>query len=146
MCSSDLCFKTFSHSVSSCMPVLVKTSSPAMGKRHYRAANKGKQPVLPDQVPKKRGRRTYLDHLEELAVKYVMSNPSASRNEIRGWEQEIHQEPEEIETEAEIMDFITDPGHTRGRLTLFNQTVHTYWIVKCLLAKAIQSRITTQAK
>ena len=32
-----------------------------------------------------------------------------------------------------------DPGNTRGRLTLFQQTVHTYWLVKCLIAKAIQS-------
>ena len=37
------------------------------------------------------------------------------------------------------MDFITDPSNTRGRLTLFHQTVHTYYIVKCLLAKAMQS-------
>ena len=37
------------------------------------------------------------------------------------------------------MDFITNPGNTMGRLTLFQQTIHTYWIVKCLLAKAMQS-------
>ena len=48
-------------------------------------------------------------------------------------------EPEDNEAEAEILYFITYPGHTRGHLTLFNQTVHTYWIVKCLIAKSIQS-------
>ena len=36
------------------------------------------------------------------------------------------------------MDFITDPRNTRGRLSLLNQTVHTYWIMKCVLAKAMQ--------
>ena len=37
------------------------------------------------------------------------------------------------------MDFVLNPENTRGRLSLFNQIVHTYWIMKCLLAKAIQS-------
>ena len=37
------------------------------------------------------------------------------------------------------MDFITNPSNTHGHLSLFHQTIHTYWIVKCLLAKAMQS-------
>ena len=38
------------------------------------------------------------------------------------------------------MDFITDPGSTRGRISLFQQSVKTYWKMKCLLAKAMASK------
>ena len=68
-----------------------------------------------------------------------MGNSSIVRQEIRGWEREIQTDPEDNETEAEILDFIIDPGNARGHLTLFNQTIRTYLIVKCLIAKAIQS-------
>ena len=44
------------------------------------------------------------------------------------------------------MDFVTDPGNTRGRLSLFNQTIHTYWIMKCFLAKAIHSILPSREK
>ena len=75
-----------------------------------------------------------------------MGNSSKTRQEIRGWERDIQIDPEDNETETEIMDFITDPGNTRGRLTLFQQTIHTYWILKCLLAKAMQSFPPIQAQ
>ena len=68
-----------------------------------------------------------------------MGNSATVRQEIKRWEKEIHTDLEDQETKAEILDFITDPGNTRGRLTLFQQTVHTYQILKSLLAKAIQS-------
>ena len=55
-----------------------------------------------------------------------MGNSAVVRQEIRGWEQDIQTDPEDNEIEAEILDFITDPGNTRGRLTLFQQTIHTY--------------------
>ena len=44
------------------------------------------------------------------------------------------------------MDFVTDPGNTRGHLSLFSQTVHKYWIVKCLISKAMQSFHPTREK
>lgn len=69
----------------------------------------------------------------------MLGNSPVVRQEIRGWEREIQTDPEDNEAEAEILDFITDPGNTRGRLTLLNQTIHTYWIMKCLIAKAMQS-------
>ena len=37
------------------------------------------------------------------------------------------------------MDFISDPGSTRGRVSLFQQSVKTYWKMKCVLAKAMAS-------
>jgi hypothetical protein len=58
--------------------------------------------------------------------------------QIRGWERDLQTDPEDTEAEADILDFIYDPGNTRGHLSLFNQAIHTYWLMKCLLAKAIQ--------
>ena len=109
-----------------------------MGKRRSRSKTaKGKQKDKLEHVPKKRGRKTNQEHLENLVANYIMGNSSIVRQEIRGWERDIQTDLEDNETEAEILEFIMDPGNTRGRLTLFNQTIHTCWIVKCLLAKAM---------
>ena len=111
-----------------------------MGKRCLRSETaKGKQKIQQEQVPKKRGRRTNQEHLENLVLNYIVGNASPTRNQIRGWERELQINPEDNEAAADILDFIQDPGNTRGRFTLFNQTIHTYWLMKCLLAKAIQS-------
>ena len=37
------------------------------------------------------------------------------------------------------MDFLYDPENTRGSLSLFHQSVNTYWKIKCVLAKAMTS-------
>ena len=37
------------------------------------------------------------------------------------------------------MDFVSVPGNTRGRLSLFHQSIHTYWTLKFVLAKALLS-------
>ena len=66
-----------------------------------------------------------------------MGNLATVRQDIKGWEKEIYRDHEDIETEVDILDFTMDPGNTRGHLTLFQQTVHTYWILKSFLAKAI---------
>ena len=111
-----------------------------MGKRGLRSEiAKGKQQIQQEQASKKRGRKTNQEHLENLVVNYILGNSSPTRKQIRGWERDLQTDPEDNEAEADILDFIQDPGNTRGRLTLFNQTIHTYWLVKCLLAKAIQS-------
>jgi len=33
---------------------------------------------------------------------------------------------------------LPDPGNTRGRMTLYKQTLHVYWVMKRLLAKAME--------
>lgn len=123
---------------------LCSCCSDHMGKRRSTGqASKGKQaqPVYPLN---KRRRKSNLEKLQQLAGNYEMGNSVTVRQAIKGWEKEIHTEPEDNEAEADILDFITDPGNTRGRLTLFQQTVHTYWILKSLLAKAIQSMHPSQ--
>ena len=42
-----------------------------------------------------------------------------------------------MEEQSSKMDFITDPGSTRGRVSLFQQSVKTYLKMKCFLAKAL---------
>ena len=111
-----------------------------MGKR--RATNqsgKGKQVKQEESKPKKRGRKSTQERMETLLDSYVQTNTSRTRQEIRGWEKEIQIEPEDIAAEEDALDFIKDPANTRGRLSLFQQTIHTYWTMKCLLAKAMQS-------
>lgn len=33
---------------------------------------------------------------------------------------------------------LPDPGHTRGRMTLYKQSLHVYWVMKRLMAKAME--------
>ena len=122
-----------------CMLVLLLRDQRIMGKHGLRSETaKGKQ-VQQDPEPKKRGRKSSQEHLENLVVNYILGNSSPTRMQIHGWERELQTDMEDTEAETDILDFIHDPGNTRGRLSLFNQTIHTYWLVKCLLAKAIQS-------
>ena len=48
-------------------------------------------------------------------------------------------EEEEIDIREQKlrMEFILDPGSTRGKVSLFQQSVKTYWKIKCVLAKAM---------
>ncbi len=45
------------------------------------------------------------------------------------------QSEEEME---DWMDIMPDPGHTRGRMTLYKQSLHLYWVMKRLMAKAME--------
>lgn len=33
---------------------------------------------------------------------------------------------------------LPDPGNTRGRMTLYKQSLHIYWVMKRLFAKAME--------
>ena len=39
----------------------------------------------------------------------------------------------------ELQHVIIDPGHSRGRISLFHHLIEIYWLVKCLLVNAITS-------
>ena len=86
----------------------------------------------------KQGRHIKKEVIENLSTTYSLGNPPQVGNVIQGWEKESYSNEEDNEAEEEIIDFITDPRNTRGHLSLFNQTVHTYWIMKCVLTKAMQ--------
>ena len=89
--------------------------------------------------PSKRGRKTKKKIMENLLEAYSVGNPPQIRNVIQGWERESNSNEEDIEVQEENMDFVFDPGNTRGRVSLFHQSIHTYWTLKCVLAKALQS-------
>ena len=45
----------------------------------------------------------------------------------------------DLQHQRDTMDFLLDLGSTRGRVSLFQQTVKMYWRFKCLLAQALMS-------
>ena len=100
--------------------------------------DKGKQKMVqPTEKNMKRERKTKEEVLLNLSTTYSLGNSSHVKQQIHGWEREIQQNEEDSDVEAEILDFVTNPGNNRGRLSLFNQTVHTYWIAKFLIAKTM---------
>ena len=43
-------------------------------------------------------------------------------------------------------ELITDLGYVRSRLTLFGQSFHLYWLMKCIVAKAMVATTNTVAQ
>lgn len=47
------------------------------------------------------------------------------------------------DSEMEDWEFLLyDPGNTRGMMSLFKQSLHIYWVMKQLLAKALEQVAT----
>ena len=60
-------------------------------------------------------------------------------------EEEVIQE--QSEPEMENWEFLLlDPGNTRSRMTLYKQSIHVYWVMKHLLAKALEQDATKMAE
>ena len=57
--------------------------------------------------------------MENILEVYSADNPRQIQNVIQGWERESNSKEEDIEAQEENMDFVADPGNTRGRLSLF---------------------------
>lgn len=72
------------------------------------------------------------------------SNPKIKRI-MEHWEEEAIQ----AQSEEDMEDWIAlmpDPGHTRGRMTLYKQSLHLYWVMKRLMAKALEQVATEMAE
>ena len=53
------------------------------------------------------------------------------------------------QTESEMEDWellVHNPGNTRGRMSLFKQSLHMYWVMKRLLAKALEQVASEMAE
>ena len=56
---------------------------------------------------------------------------------IQDMEASVREEQSDSETE-EWAKMIRDPGNTQGRLTLYRQSLHIYWVLKRILAKVFE--------
>lgn len=64
-----------------------------------------------------------------------------TNQDIRRIIKQLEEEVIQGQSESELEDWeylLPDPGNTRGRMTLYKQTLHVYWIMKRLLAKAME--------
>ena len=100
-------------------------------------ANEKLNQPMKNEGPSKRGRKTTKEVMENIYNIYEKRNPTHIRDTIHGWERENNHEYEEIKKQKAILDFIYDPRNTRGRLSLFYQSVNTYWKIKCVIANAM---------
>ena len=98
--------------------------------------NRGRQ-THPVAGRSRRGRKSNVEVLQDIAQVYESRNLANIKTKIHGREIQTDSEDEDMETQLSQMDFITDPGSTQGRVSLFQQSVKTYWKMNCLLAKAM---------
>jgi len=53
----------------------------------------------------------------------------------------MEEESIQAQSDSEMEDWeylLHEPGNTRGRMSLFKQSLHIYWVMKRLLAKALE--------
>ena len=90
------------------------------------AGGKGKQPS--SEMHQKRGRKSTQQHLEPLVQTFMAKIPNSVRSHIYGWETEVlnNIDMEDVMALEDMQTVITDPVHTQGRTSLFQQSVRTY--------------------
>lgn len=91
-------------------------------------------PVVNQQ---KRGRRSIEQVTQEAERAYVKGTNEDIRRIIDALENRVLEEPSNLELE-EWNTLLPDPGNTRGHLTLYKQALHMYWVMKHLLARAME--------
>lgn len=60
---------------------------------------------------------------------------------IRKIIQQLEEKATQGQSDSEMEDWeylLPDPGNTRGHMTLYKQALHVYWVMKRLLAKAME--------
>lgn len=75
--------------------------------------------------------------MHEVEQAYNLDSNANIRNIIDAMEEKVLKEPSDPEMNDWSLQ-LPDPGHTRGRLTLYRRALHTYWVLKHLLAKAME--------
>lgn len=75
--------------------------------------------------------------MHEVEQAYNLGTNVDIRKIIDVMEDKVLEEPSDPEME-ECTSQLPDPGNTRGRLTLYRRALHTYWVLKHLLAKAME--------
>lgn len=90
-----------------------------------------------DPGSRRGGRRTTQSVVQEAAQAYQGGTNEDIRCIIQNLESSVLEEQSASETK-EWAEMVRDPRNTRGRLTLYRQSLHIYWALKCLLAKAME--------
>lgn len=85
----------------------------------------------------KRPRRTVDQRIRQAERAYNCDTNPKIRKIIQNMEEEAIQSQSDSEMEDWLSN-VQDPGNTRGRLSLLKQSLHLYWVMKRLLAKALE--------
>lgn len=85
----------------------------------------------------RQGRRTIETRVRTAERAHNERTNQKIRRIIEHWEEEAIQAQLEEEME-DWMHLMPDPGHTRGQMTLYKQSLHLYWVMKRLMAKAME--------
>jgi len=93
------------------------------------------------QKRRKRRNRSISRAVHEAEQAYNLDSNANIRNIIDAMEEKVLEEPSDPEMDEWSLQ-LPDPGHTRGRLTLYRRALHTYWVLKHLLAKAMEQVAT----
>ena len=77
--------------------------------------------------------------MENLTSTYEENTVEDIKKTIDEWERVSEEEETDIREQQSRMEFILDPGSTRRKFSLFQQSVQTYWKIKRVLAKTMMS-------
>lgn len=91
-----------------------------MVKRGWKpTGGKGKQPTSVQH--QKRGRKSMQQHLELLVQTFSSEIPNSVRSHVYGWETEVlnNLDKEDDMASEDMQNVVNDPGHTWGRISLF---------------------------
>jgi len=106
------------------------------GRGHPRKSNQGDKPVEEPENQCK-GRRSTQTVAQEAAHAYQEKTDEDICRIIQNLEEKVLEEQSGSKTE-EWAAIVSDPCNTRGRQTLYQRSLHIYWILKSLLAKAVE--------
>lgn len=106
------------------------------GRGRPRQSNQGDRPVE-EPNNQRRGRRSTRIVIQEAACAYQEETDEGIHRIIQNLEERVLEEQSGSETEKWAA-IVSDPGNTRGRQTLYRRSLHIYWVLKSLLAKALE--------
>lgn len=94
-------------------------------------------PMISTPTVQRRGRKCIKTTVHASAHAYREEMAVDICQLIQEMEDSVMEEDSEPELE-EWGDIVPDLGHTRGTMTLYRQALHVYWVMKHLLAKALE--------
>jgi len=87
---------------------------------------------------KKRGRKSEKDHIKTIIDAYMEGNQKEVRDQINSWEHDLRDNLRYIDIPMEEWErMVQDLGTMNGRQSLFKKTLHEYWIMKNVVARAM---------